>query len=147
MHNKFQPRWLSGDNRGQKRQQDERIHLSWSSAVCSRFVKWLNRTKRSTKPPFFLSAAFMVPPRSAASQICATDCRSQSYLVRLLRRQFSLEKSGCQAPPRKQKAKGGASINRDAVMNSGIVKITYKHISFCFWRVGLRVIPVADAWR
>lgn len=37
---------------------------------------------------------------------CATDCWTRSYLVRLLRRQFSEEKSGCQAPPRKQKAKG-----------------------------------------
>lgn len=108
VHNKFQPRWLSGDNRGKKRQQDERIHLSWSSTVCSRFVKRLNRTKRSTKPLFFLAAACMVPPRSTASQICATDCWSQSYLVRLLRRQFSSEKSGYQAPPRKQKAKGGS---------------------------------------
>lgn len=45
-----------------------------------------------------------VPPRSATCQICATDCWSRSYRVRLLRRRFSLEKSGYQAPPRKQKA-------------------------------------------
>lgn len=107
VYDKFQPRWLSGDHRGEERQQDERIHLSWSSAVCCVWKnKIINPSTKSTSS-FLRSVPAKknpVPPRSATCQICATDCWSRSYRVRLLRRRFSLEKSGYQAPPRKQKA-------------------------------------------
>lgn len=49
VYDKFQPRWLSGDHRGEERQQDERIHLSWSSAVCCVWKnKMINPSTKST---------------------------------------------------------------------------------------------------
>ncbi len=86
------------------------------------------------------------------SQIyCVPDlchrCWSQSYLVRLLRRQFSSEKSGYQAPPRKQKARGECSFSAGSqewrvglqklLTNTSLLGDNYR-------RAGLRFLPVAD---
>lgn len=73
-------------------------------------AKWLNRTKPSTKPSLLRRCSRLL--WSLPELLRATDCCSRSYPVRLLRRQFTLEKSGCQAPPRKQKAKGSVGVQQ-----------------------------------
>lgn len=71
VHNKFQPRWLSGDHRDQKRHQDERIHLSWGSVECKRIpIKLLNPTKRSREIPLLPCSLCGSTPICRVPELC-----------------------------------------------------------------------------
>lgn len=67
-----------------------------------------------------------VPREVPPGLLRPNPCWSRSSLVRVLRRQLSLENSGCQAPPRRQKAKGVCSVSA-----GGLQKHTRFHYKSC----------------
>lgn len=140
VHNKFQPRWLSDDNRGKKRQQDERIHLSRSSAVCCK-KKWFNRSKRSTKS----SSSFLCNRLYGPSPICCVpdlchDCWSQFLSCPSAPAGGSVWRSRGIRLHLGNKRQRGESVwpfSRDAVMKSRSAKICLQTHQFRFQAGGI----------
>lgn len=134
VHDEFQPRCLCGDHCGQKGQQDEGLHLPGERGAprkpCLAQLR-LSHSRRWSLPE-------MVLPR-----FC---CRSRSARPRVCAAGTGLEMSGCQAPPRKQEARGSGDVHqgRDGQQwdcSANPAELTVEG-GWC-----TRVIPVADNQR
>lgn len=91
-------------------------------------------------PPPSFATAFMVPPRSAASQICATTAGPSFYLVRLLQPAVQFGEVGVSGSTSENKRQRGESVwpfSRDAVMKSGSAKICLQTHQFRFQAGGI----------